>query len=291
MAASAHIVRGVEGACFPRDGFGAPTRLDRGTGRLHRRVRTNLTARTMAAARAATVDGDCRSRTVPEPSARTKRPFVAKLRRSRRRFRPISRRNRIIRGSEQSEAVERTSHGRSGQQSIRLAPCDGIDPVVLLRSTTVGDEKGRLRRPPAAAGVAAPEERIQSEARVRVCTRARARTRACCVSPCGANQKHVAARVFRRHVPTDTPRRTRSIFGRPIALRHIRTARLSHAGQPRRATRSTLSTRWPSDAPLARNTRRCRSDFLQSRSRHPRASKQPDGCAWRCWTVRRVHRS
>ena len=144
VASSAHIVRGVEGACFPRDGFGAPTRLDRGTGRLHRRVRTNLTARTMAAARAATVDGNCKFRTVPEPSARTKRPFVAKLRRSRRRFRPISRRNR---NHSRIRAVR--GGGANIARAVRPA-VDSTGPMRRDRSSRSAPFDNRRRRKRAA---------------------------------------------------------------------------------------------------------------------------------------------
>ena len=164
------------GSLFPERCFRAATRRGRGMGRLHRRVRTNLTARTMAAA--------C---TVPEPSARRKRPFVAKLRRSRQLSRPISRRNRIICGSEQIEAGERTSHGRSGQQSIRLGShaTGSIRSFSAVRQPSETKKDGFDARPPRLTSPRLKKNPDAKIVRVRVCAHV-AVARARCVSPCGA---------------------------------------------------------------------------------------------------------
>ena len=193
--------------------------------------------------------------------------------------RPVSRRNRIIPQSERTADGEQTSRGRHGPQSIRQAANDSKASDVQFRPTAVGDEKWRHRRPSNAADVEAHDESFQSETRARVCARARARTRACCVCPRGAKQKAVGARAFARHVPNDSPRWTGMITGRLNAAPLIRIARLPPAGQRREVAHATSWARRLVDAPPARESCRYRSGFLQIESRRFRGSKEPDGCA------------
>ncbi len=89
-------------------------------------------------------------------------------------------------------------------------------------------------------------------------------TRARCVSPCGAKQKAVGARTFRRHIPNDSPRCTRMIIGQQNAVPLIRIARLPPAGQRRDVTHSKRWARQLGDAPPTRKSCRYRSGSLRS---------------------------
>ena len=153
------------------------------------------------------------------------------------------------------------------------------DPRIRHHHRHLAARRLRLRRPSNAADVEAHDESFQSETRARVCARARARTRACCVCPRGAKQKAVGARAFRRHVPNDSPHCNRVITGRLNAAPLIRIARLPPAAQRREAARSTRWARRLVDAPPARESCRYRSGFLQTESRRIRGCKEPDGCA------------